>query len=153
MIDIKFDCQIEFNKPTIKKFVKNSVDLILEMLNNKKNIYISIFLTNDDNIRKINLRFRNINKATNVLSFPQNEERMILEKGNFLILGDIVISLEKILAEAKEQNKTFNDHLLHMIVHGTLHLMGYDHENVNDAKVMERKEQDIVSKVSCILAT
>ena len=74
-------------------------------------------MTNNKEIRKINFRFRNIDKETNVLSFPQNEERVMINLENYLILGDIVISLEKILTEDQRATKKFHKHLLHMIVH------------------------------------
>ena len=88
----------KFKTLKVKNFVKNSIDLILEMLNNnKEDVYISVFLTNNDKIKEINLKYRNINKATNVLSFPQNENRMFNNLKNYYILGDIVISLENYL--------------------------------------------------------
>ena len=105
-------------------------------------------MTNDDNIKKINSRFRKINKVTNVLSFRQNEERFLRNSEKYLILGDIVISLEKISSEAKEQNKDFSDHLVHILVHGLLHLLGHDHENEKEAAIMEKKEILILSKLS-----
>jgi probable rRNA maturation factor len=149
MIEINFDCDLNTKKQEIKESLKNSIDLILDIVEfKKKNFYISIFLTNNDNIKKINLRFRKIDKVTNVLSFRQNEERIVRDSEKYLILGDIVISLEKILSEAKEQNKNFADHLIHMLVHGLLHLLGYDHENEKDAEIMEKKEILILSKLS-----
>jgi len=149
MIDINFDCEEKYKTKEIKKFIEKSVDLILEMLNNKsKRMYLSIFLTNNEKIREINLRFRNINKITNVLSFPQNEERMIYDFEKYLILGDIVLSIEKISSESKEQKKNFWDHFLHMITHSILHLLGYDHENEIDAKMMKKKEDEILTQLS-----
>ncbi len=148
IIDIKFDCDESFKTKKIKIFVKKSVDQILEILEYKKRkTYVSVFLTNNEEIKKINSKYRKINKSTNVLSFPQNEKRMISNLENYLVLGDIVISLEKILAEANEQKKNFFDHLLHMIVHSTLHLYGFDHTNQKESIVMETKEKDIMKKI------
>ena len=81
------------------------------------------------------------------MSFPQNEQRMISNLDNYLVLGDIVISLEKILSEAHQQKINFFDHLLHMIVHSTLHLYGFDHSNLKESIVMETKEKDIMKKI------
>ena len=67
------------------------------------------------------------------------------------MLGDIVISLEKIFSEAVEQDIYFFDHLLHILTHSILHLIGYDHENEVDAKVMEKKEKDILIKLANIV--
>ena len=148
IIDIKFDCDENFKTKKIKIFVKKSIDQILEILEYKnRKTYVSVFLTNNEEIKKINSKYRKINKPTNVLSFPQNEKRMISNLENYLVLGDIVISLEKILAEANEQKKNFFDHLLHMIVHSALHLYGFDHTNQKESIVMETKEKDIMKKI------
>ncbi len=146
MIEINFDCKVGLKKNDIKDFIISSVNEILKIIEKKeKNFYVSILLTNNDKIRKINSRYRNIDKETNVLSFSQNEERMISELTNYIILGDIVISLEKISSEAKQQGKKFWDHLLHMLTHSILHLLGYDHQSKSEAKKMEKKEKDILA--------
>ncbi len=148
IIEIQFNCEKSFKTKKIKNFVKKSVDQTLEILEYKKRkTYVSVFLTNNEEIKKINSKYRKINKSTNVLSFPQNEKRMISNLENYLVLGDIVISLEKILAEANEQKKNFFDHLLHMIVHSALHLYGFDHTNQKESIVMETKEKDIMKKI------
>ena len=148
IIDIKFDCEKSFKTKKIKIFVKKSVDQTLEILEYKKRkTYVSVFLTNNKEIKKINSKYRKINKSTNVLSFPQNEKRMISNLENYYVLGDIVISLEKIFSEANEQKKNFFDHLLHMIVHSALHLYGFDHTNQKESLVMEAKEKDIMKKL------
>ena len=148
IIEIQFSCERSFKTKKIKNFVKKSVDQTLEILEYKKRkTYVSVFLTNNEEIKKINSRYRKINKPTNVLSFPQNEKRMINNLENYLVLGDIVISLEKILSEANAQKKKFFDHLLHMIVHSALHLYGFDHSNMKESMKMEAKEKDIMKKI------
>jgi len=98
---------------------------------------ISILLTNDAEMQTINKQYKKKDKPTNVLSFPQNE------KG---IIGDIIVSLETVQKEAHEQEKSFFDHFSHMIVHGALHLMGYDHEKSKKAqKEMEELETEILA--------
>ena len=103
-----------------------------------KNAEVSIVLTNDKEIKKINHKYRNINKPTNVLSF---------ELGDDVLLGDIYISFDTVAKEAKQENLSVNDHVAHMVVHGVLHLLGYDHINDNDAIVMENKETKILEKM------
>ena len=148
IIDIRFDCEKSFKTKKIKNFVKKSIDQTLEILEYKnRKTYVSVFLTNNEEIKKINSKYRKINKPTNVLSFPQNETRMISNLDNYLVLGDIVISLEKILSEANDQKKNFFDHLLHMIVHSALHLYGFDHKNEKESIIMEAKEKDIINKI------
>ena len=148
IIEIKFNCEHSFKTKKIKNFVKKSVEQTLEILEyKKKKTYVSVFLTNNEEIKRINSKYRKINKPTNVLSFPQNEKRMISSSENCLVLGDIVISLEKIYSEANCQKKNFFDHLLHMIVHGALHLHGFDHTNNKESILMEATEKDIMKKI------
>lgn len=91
---------------------------------------VAIVLADDDFIQRLNHQYRGKNKATNVLSFPNEEES----------LGDIILAYETIEQEALTQGKDFKDHATHLIIHGILHLMGYDHENDEDAARMEAKE-------------
>lgn len=99
---------------------------------------VSIKLTGDKEIAALNHQFRGMNKPTNVLSFPSNDMNY---------LGDIAISLETVKREAKAQKKTFEAHLTHMVVHGMLHLLGYDHEDEHDAEDMEALEVKILRRV------
>lgn len=102
---------------------------------------LSLVFTDDAHIRDINLRFRKIDKATNVLSFP-SAPFGAAETG--WILGDVVLSWETILREAEGGGLTIEAYLSHLILHGFLHLLGYDHEDLADAKVMERLETGIL---------
>ncbi len=148
MIEFNFEYLNSFNENEIKKIVEKSTSLVLKEMDFKKNYYLSILLTNDEGIKKINKKYRKINKSTNVLSFPQNEQRLITKKTSKIILGDIVISLEKIMKESKLQNKKFSDHLTHMVIHGLLHLLGFNHEKLKDFKIMKKKEINVLSKLS-----
>ncbi|PIT70787.1 rRNA maturation RNase YbeY [Bartonella tribocorum] len=107
---------------------------------------ISLLFTDDEHMAQINAQWRGKNKPTNVLSFPA----VHLKAGNSPgpILGDIVIARETVILEAEKQGKTFQDHLTHMIVHGTLHLLGYDHETDDEAHQMEKLEREILQKLS-----
>lgn len=109
-------------------------------------ILATILLTNDARILELNSQFRNQNKPTNVLSFPSGEEEPDHENGK-LYLGDIAISFETVSREAAEAQKTLNHHLTHMIVHGILHLLGYDHETDEEAEEMERLEIEILHEL------
>ncbi|MFZ4379415.1 MAG: rRNA maturation RNase YbeY [Polynucleobacter sp.] len=90
--------------------------------------------------KKLNLAYRNIDKATNVLTFPYE-----LSKTN--LLADIIFCLPVVQKEAKEQGKTLKAHLAHLIVHGCLHAQAYDHETTKDAKKMESLEVQILKKL------
>lgn len=114
---------------------------------------VSILLTNDERIQELNLQYRNANKPTNVLAFPsvflQPSKLEELQKdreelGVAVMLGDIVVALQTVTQQAKDKNITLDDHLSHMIVHASLHLLGYDHIEDIDADVMEPKEIDVL---------
>lgn len=114
-----------------------------------KNLYVNVVLTTPVNIRKINKEYRNIDKATDVLSFPMFEKDE-LEKRKILnqdILGDIVISIEKVKEQAKEYGHSFERELSYMAVHGFYHLMGYDHIKEDDKIIMRQREENILQKL------
>lgn len=106
---------------------------------------LSLVFTDDANIRTINAKWRHIDKATNVLSFPAFPMQPGQRPGP--ILGDIVIARETVQREAQEENKSFDDHLSHLIVHGLLHLTGYDHQNDEEAEQMESLERKILASL------
>lgn len=101
------------------------------------NAEVSIILTNDAEIHALNRQYRNIDKPTNVLSF---------ELGDADLLGDIYISLDTVRAQAREMGISVADHTAHMVVHGVLHLQGYDHIDDADAEKMEKRETEILKK-------
>lgn len=115
----------------------------------EKHLYINVVLTNPENIRKINKEQRNIDKETDVLSFPMFEKEEIKNiPDNMLdILGDIVISVEKVQAQAEEFGHSFERELSYMVVHGFYHLMGYDHMEETDKIQMREKEENILNKL------
>lgn len=96
---------------------------------------VSLALVNDTKIQELNARFRDKNKPTNVLSFPGMEI-----DGFTPLLGDVVLAYETVVREASDRSLQLNDHIAHLIVHGFLHLHGYDHEIDADAKIMESIE-------------
>ena len=116
---------------------------------NDKNLYVNIVLTNPENIRKINNEHRNIDKETDVLSFPMFEkEELEKRKGlNQDVLGDIVISIEKVKEQSQEYGHSFERELAYMAVHGFYHLMGYDHIDETDKIIMREKEENILIKL------
>lgn len=104
---------------------------------------IAVLLTNDSSMAAINAEWRGKNKPTNVLSFPTPSD-MPLPAGEPRPLGDIVLAFGVVSREAAEQGKTLHDHTAHLIVHGTLHLLGYDHESEAEALEMEALETSIL---------
>ena len=120
------------------------------------NMEITITLTTPENIRKINREYRNIDKATDVLSFPMFEkdelDKKIKEKDfeHEDILGDIIISIEKVEEQAKEYGHSFERELSYMVVHGFYHLMGYDHIKEEDKKIMRPREEKILNDLKIV---
>ena len=100
---------------------------------------ISVRLCDDEEIRALNLAWRNKDKATNVLSFPSSAGT------RSPLLGDIVVAFEYVSEEARDAGRSLRDHLAHMLVHGMLHLLGYDHENEREAEEMEDLERRILA--------
>ena len=115
------------------------------MLNgNELNHEVSVLLTNDEEIRELNKKYRKIDKPTNVLSFSITSDTIVNE---LRMIGDIVISKEKILSESKDQNKTFNVHLAHIVIHGFLHLLNFTHDSKEDSNIMENKEVELLKMI------
>lgn len=160
---MKVNCEIIY-----KNLEKNAKyeDTIKEVINecfkterlDKTNLYISITLTEPNEIERINKQYRNIDRPTDVLSFPMFEkeelDRFIEEnlknsdvniQGD--ILGDVVISIPKVYEQAEEYGHSFERELAYMVVHGFYHLMGYDHMEEVDKNIMRKKEEAVLSKL------
>jgi probable rRNA maturation factor len=140
-IDIALQCPAwEKSISDIEALTHDTITAVLkQVLPKQTNIEISIVLSDDDFIQNLNNTYRNKDKPTNVLSFPMTAKAE-LKKKQFLSLGDIIIAHETILAEAKEQHKDVTAHFRHMLVHGCLHLLHYDHETEKEASTMEKLE-------------
>ncbi len=111
---------------------------------------MAVMLADDAFIRNLNKTYRGYDKPTNVLSFPNveqfeaNAKRLTKGEASFE-LGDVILAVETVEREAKEQGKTLRAHATHLLVHGTLHLLGYDHEVDKDAKKMEKLETAVLA--------
>ena len=140
----------EIYEEVIKKVLKECFKE--EKITNSK-LSITITLTNPQNIQEINKKYRDIDKPTDVLSFPMFEKEELdakIEKKDFEyedILGDIIISIEKVQEQAEEYGHSFERELSYMIVHGFYHLMGYDHIEEEDKKIMRPKEEKILKSL------
>ncbi|MDC3143988.1 rRNA maturation RNase YbeY [Pelagibacteraceae bacterium] len=132
--------------PDHKKVIINAIEQVFDELKQfkYKNYEISILLSNNKYIKELNFNYRSKNKATNVLSFPMIDHD---SPDNENILGDIVISIEKIRDESKEQNIEVYKYLSKISIHGTLHLLGYDHITDKDYNKMNQLEEKIINKI------
>ena len=123
---------------------------------------ISLLFVDNDEIREINNETRNIDKETDVLSFPMLDypkDRVFKDvyknyefdetymDGEELVLGDIVLSLEKALEQSNEYNHSFKREASYLVVHSVLHLLGYDHMEEDEKKVMRKREEEILGEL------
>ncbi|SDG23395.1 probable rRNA maturation factor [Limimonas halophila] len=106
---------------------------------------LSLVLADDETVRTLNRDYRGADKPTNVLAFAALEGDSPEIPGEPVELGDVVIALETVLAEARAQGKTAADHLTHLTVHGTLHLLGLDHQDDTEAEAMEGLEVRVLA--------
>lgn len=126
---------------------------------------ISLLFVDNDEIREINRETRNIDKTTDVLSFPMldyEEDKVFNEMylnydfnetfkdGDELVLGDMVLSLEKAMEQSKEYGHSYEREVGYLIIHSVLHLLGYDHIQENDKKRMRKREEEILGKLKII---
>lgn len=116
--------------PNIEKFSDKVVAECFKVLHHPivRGMEVNIMLTNDKEVQQFNREYRGKDKPTNVLSF---------ETGDELLLGDIVMSIDTLIREAKEQNITVKNHYAHLLCHGILHLLGFDHLTDDEANEME----------------
>ena len=135
-----------------ENLIKNVVEVCFKTENLENlNLYISITLTTPQEIRKINSQYRNIDKETDVLSFPMFEknelEELVSNQNNQIpeTIGDIIISIDRVKEQAVEYGHSFERELAYMVVHGFYHLMGYDHMEENDKKEMRAKEENVLN--------
>ena len=109
-----------------------------------KKVSLTILLSNNKNIKKLNKKFRNKNKATDILSFP-SEKKLNIKK--FYYLGDIIISYEFMNKSKNLNNLEFKKKVVRIFIHGFIHLLGYDHVNFKDFKKMINEENKIYKTI------
>ena len=150
MLEIALDTDEEWDSsrpwaPLVRKAAEAAIaeSAFPDLAMTGRPVEISVCLTSDEHVRALNAKWRGKDKPTNVLSFPmaeayelQNEN--VAEKQ--LLLGDIILAHDVCETEAEEKGVLFEDHAAHLLVHGTLHLLGYDHLHDSDAAEMEARE-------------
>lgn len=141
-IDVLIEVESWANLANVETHVIIAANAVFTFVSPKKEHEPSlcVLLADDATLRRLNHQFRRQDKPTNVLSFPSAMQ----ENG---ALGDIAIAYETCQREAQEEGKTLGDHLTHLVIHGTLHLLGYDHETDEEAETMEMLERQILAKL------
>lgn len=135
-------------------FIENIIKEVLKQENCTDNYEVSISLVNNEEIKNLNREYRNMDSSTDVLSFPmidfKNPKEDCWKWESFdedLLLGDIVISIEKAKEQSQEFGHSFERELAFLLVHGMLHLLGYDHEDKNQETIMFQKQEEIFDKL------
>jgi probable rRNA maturation factor len=125
--------------PDVERLVARAARAALAGTRRRARYSLNVALASDARVRTLNARDRKKDKPTNVLSYPSGEKTF---------LGDIILARQTVWREAREQKKSATDHLTHLVVHGTLHLLGYDHETSEaDAERMEAIERRVLAKL------
>ncbi|SDY79979.1 probable rRNA maturation factor [Acinetobacter kyonggiensis] len=150
MLKLSLSLQQNFQAPELvlkRAYLKKVVETSLRHIATQSNCEIGIACVDNAESQQLNLEYRGKDKPTNVLSFPSDlPDEMAAILDSFPI-GDLVVCIPVVLQEALDQQKTPIEHFTHMLVHGTLHLMGYDHEtSETDAEEMEALEIEILKK-------
>lgn len=133
---------IEITKDMIE-IVKKSISEVLKEENLEDNVQVSVSFVGDEEIQQLNRDFRGVDSSTDVLSFPMDDEFKIEET----ILGDVIINTKRVIEQAKEFGHSNTRELSYLTVHSILHLLGYDHMEEEDKKVMRAKEKDIMKSL------
>ncbi len=132
----------------LRDLITEAVSRALLLEDVSKNIEVSVALVDDDFIRELNRQYRSIDMATDVLSFTLGE--IAFNTNNDFVscetnlLGDVVVSLERAMVQADKYGNTFEKEVVFLVVHGILHLLGYDHESDEEKAVMRQKEKEIM---------
>ena len=131
------------------KFVENHADQIKKTLNQFIEFFdilkldLEVSFCKENQIRALNKKFRGKDTPTNVLSFPDEEQKLLSNQ----CIGELLICQSILEKEALDQEKITFDHFIHLMIHSMLHIVGYGHENENDAILMETKEIEFLSKI------
>ncbi|KAA8734556.1 rRNA maturation RNase YbeY [Acinetobacter qingfengensis] len=136
--------QLKLKRGELKKVIKTT----LHHINIDDHCELGIACVDLNESHQLNLQYRGKDKPTNVLSFPSDIPEDILPMLDARPLGDLVICIPVVLTESQQQNKNPHDHFTHLLVHGVLHLIGYDHElGETEAEEMETLEIEILAKL------
>lgn len=138
------DLQVEIDDNDLPDEAQFTQWVEAALTDRKEEAELCIRLVDPEESRELNHQYRGKDKSTNVLSFPFE----VPDDIPLNLLGDLVICADVVRREAEEQNKPLHNHWAHMVVHGTLHLIGYDHINDEDAEEMEQLEREILAQLS-----
>lgn len=144
MIDVLFDDRQDMLKITSDnmKAVEKAVETVLKLEGAQGDFEVSVSFVTNEEIRTLNKEYRNVDLETDVLSFPMDDEF-----DGTVILGDIVLSTQKIIEQAEEFGHSLDREMLYLTVHSMLHLLGYDHMTEDEKDEMRLREKEIMKEL------
>lgn len=128
----------------IKNLIEKSIAAVLKIEKLDENVEVSVSFVGDDEIRDLNREYRDVDKSTDVLSFPMDDEFIIDNR----ILGDVIINTRRVMEQAEELGHSNERELSYLTVHSILHLLGYDHMEDEDKKEMREREKLAMKELS-----
>lgn len=128
----------------IKNLIEKSIAAVLKIEKLDENVEVSVSFVGDDEIRDLNREYRGVDKSTDVLSFPMDDEFIIDNR----ILGDVIINTRRVMEQAEELGHSNERELSYLTVHSILHLLGYDHIEDEDKKEMREREKIAMKELS-----
>lgn len=133
-----------------KKYLNKVAEEVLKIARIKKQVEISLVITGNKRIRSLNKKYRNIDKVTDVLSFGNEEKcgavKFVDPADSVVYLGEIFICYSRAVSQAKQEKHTVQKEIAILLVHGMLHLLGYNHKKEEEARIMKKKEEEIWKK-------
>ncbi|MEA5094409.1 Endoribonuclease YbeY [bioreactor metagenome] len=146
MISVLFDNRQDIMEITEanEKAIETAVETVLKAENQSGNYEVSVSFVSNEEIRSLNKDFRNVDSETDVLSFPMDDDD---EFDGVIILGDIVLSTQRIIEQANEFGHSLEREMIYLTVHSMLHLLGYDHMTTSEKEEMRQREKEIMKEL------
>ena len=141
------DTNEDLDLDLIRKKAEKTITEVLRVENISENVEVSLSIVDTETIHRLNKDYRNVDRETDVLSFPMDEEGFDNEGNPLILLGDIVICLDVAEDQAADFGHSLEREIMYLICHSTLHLLGYDHIEEDDKKVMRSKEKEVMKNL------
>lgn len=144
-LDLGMDIEGFENEIVYEDIEKYIIDVLTKEYESDREVYVSVLLTGNEEIQRVNRDFRDKDMPTDVISFAYHDNDEA-DNGLYDSLGDIIISLERVEEQRKDYGHSFKREFYYVLTHGLLHLMGYDHMEEEEKKVMRAKEEEILKE-------
>ncbi|MBN1366937.1 MAG: rRNA maturation RNase YbeY [Dehalococcoidales bacterium] len=152
-MEVNISIAEEFKGKVTRRWLRDIAEQVLKSEKTGTNVEMGVLITNQENIRTLNMTYRDLNEPTDVLSFymipesEQNDDMFIMPPDNVKHIGEVVISYPQARKQAEENKHTVKKEITVLLIHGVLHLLGYDHEEPADERKMKSREKAILDSV------